>query len=143
VAVVIVVGLSMWIASTLTPALTVAIPWRTALAITSSVTGLAVGALAVVAFRGARTTVNPLEPTEASAMVTSGVYRLSRNPMYLGLLLVLGGWAIVLSNLLAFALLPAFVAYMNRFQIAPEERALLSRFGTEFTAYKESVRMWL
>ena len=63
--------------------------------------------------------------------------------MYLGLLLVLLGWAIHLSNALAVLLLPALILYMNRFQIVPEERALATRFGQEFAAYKSRVRRWL
>ena len=143
VAVLIVVALSMWAVTALTPSLSFNLPWRAALAIIFSLAGIAVGALAVVTFHRANTTVNPLKPTEASTMVTSGVYRVSRNPMYLGLLFLLVGWATALSNLVAVALLPLFIAYMTRFQIAPEERALLSKFGAEFTAYKKSVRRWL
>ena len=63
--------------------------------------------------------------------------------MYLGFLLALTGWAVFLSHALAFALLPAFVLYMNRFQILPEERALASKFGHQFTDYSHSVRRWL
>ena len=79
----------------------------------------------------------------ASNMVTSGIYRFSRNPMYLGFFLALAGWATYLSHLLAFALLPLFVLYINRFQILPEERALSDKFPQEYTAYKGSVRRWL
>ena len=68
---------------------------------------------------------------------------MTRNPMYLGFLLVLLGWAIYLSNVLAFLLLPAFILYMNRFQIYPEEKALASLFGEEFASYKSRVRRWL
>jgi len=143
VAMLIVFGLSMWVLSAVTPTFTVVIPWRAALVIAFALVGLTVGAMAIAAFRRARTTVNPSKPIEASAMITSGVYRVSRNPMYLGLLLVLFGWATALSNPLAFALLPAFVAYITRFQISPEERALFSKFGSEFVTYKESVRRWL
>jgi protein-S-isoprenylcysteine O-methyltransferase Ste14 len=76
-------------------------------------------------------------------MVTSGVYGVSRNPMYVGFLLVLIGWAAFLSHALAFALLPLFVAYMNRFQIEPEERALSAKFGGQFQEYRRSVRRWV
>lgn len=76
-------------------------------------------------------------------MVSSGIYRFTRNPMYLGFLLVLAEWAIYLSNILAFALLPLFKWYMNRFQILPEERALDAKFSHALTAYKCSVRLWL
>jgi protein-S-isoprenylcysteine O-methyltransferase Ste14 len=63
--------------------------------------------------------------------------------MYLGFLLALVGWAIYLSNALAALLLPAFVAYMNRFQIKPEERVLLAKFGSQFSRYMASVRRWV
>jgi protein-S-isoprenylcysteine O-methyltransferase Ste14 len=96
-----------------------------------------------MAFHRARTTVNPFKPTETSTIVTAGIYRVSRNPMYLGLLFLLAGWAIMLSNVAAVAMLPAFVAYMTRIQIQPEERALQAKFGSEFTDYKGSVRRWL
>ena len=63
--------------------------------------------------------------------------------MYLGFLLALGGWAIFLANAVSALLLPLFVLYMNRFQIAPEERALAARFGQQFEDYRRSVRRWL
>ena len=97
----------------------------------------------VLAFRRRRTTVNPLHPEAASSMVTTGVYRITRNPMYLGMLLVLGGWALMLANAAALPGLPLFVLAMNRLQIAPEERALRSRFGAEFERYAASVRRWI
>ncbi len=94
-------------------------------------------------FRRASTTVNPLTPAAASAMVRSGIYRHTRNPMYLGMLLVLAGWAAWLASVAAVAVLPAFVLYMNRLQIEPEERALASLFGSDFEDYRRSVRRWL
>jgi protein-S-isoprenylcysteine O-methyltransferase Ste14 len=97
----------------------------------------------IFAFRKSKTTLNPLKPEAASIIVTCGVYRFSRNPMYVGLLFVLTAWAVWLCNLPAFLFLPAFVQYMNRFQILPEERALQSKFGSEFNAYMMSVRRWL
>jgi len=63
--------------------------------------------------------------------------------MYLGFFVVLLGWAIFLSNIVAFLLLPAFIFYMNRFQIGPEEKALVALFGQSFVAYKARVRRWL
>jgi len=84
-----------------------------------------------------------MKPQSSSVLVVSGVYKLTRNPMYLGFLLVLLGWAVFLSNVLAFLLLQAFIAYMNRFQIEPEERALASLFGQDFADYKSRVRRWL
>ena len=90
-----------------------------------------------------KTTLSPLSPEKSSTVVTTGLYAVSRNPIYLGLLLVLVGWCLYLANWAAALLLPAFVAYMNRFQIAPEERALSARFGAEFDAYRTSVRRWI
>ncbi len=77
--------------------------------------GIAVALLGVASFRRAGTTVDPMAPQAASALVSQGIYRLTRNPMYLGFLLALSGWAVYLSHAGAFALLPAFVLYMNRF----------------------------
>jgi len=75
--------------------------------------------------------------------VTSGIYRYTRNPMYLGLLLILLGWAVFLANIVAFIFLPAFIAYLNRFQIRPEEKAMASLFGQDFANYRSKVRRWL
>jgi protein-S-isoprenylcysteine O-methyltransferase Ste14 len=76
-------------------------------------------------------------------MVTSGIYQYTRNPMYLGMLLALAGWTTFLSHYLAYAVLPVFVIYMNRFQIGPEERVLASLFAKDFAAYHTKVRRWL
>jgi protein-S-isoprenylcysteine O-methyltransferase Ste14 len=97
----------------------------------------------LASFRRAGTTFNPLKPEATSSLVVSGVYAFTRNPMYLGFLFVLVGWAVFLSNALAFLLLLLFVLYMNRFQIQPEERVLTARFGQEFLAYKSRVRRWI
>jgi protein-S-isoprenylcysteine O-methyltransferase Ste14 len=105
--------------------------------------GLVISALGVASFRKARTTVNPLKPDAASSLVVVGVYRWTRNPMYLGFLIVLLGLGAFLASPLAFAAIPPFVLYMTRFQIRPEERALEARFGTDFAAYKGRVRRWI
>lgn len=133
----------MWLASRAVPGFSLPLPTREAVALGLVVVGVTISGWGVVSFRRARTTMNPLKPGAASALVMSGPYRHTRNPMYLGLLLALTGWAVFLSNALAFLLLPAFVLYLDRFQIRPEERALASRFGEEFTAYQSKVRRWL
>jgi protein-S-isoprenylcysteine O-methyltransferase Ste14 len=97
----------------------------------------------VVAFRRAKTTVNPMKPDTTSSLVVSGIYRYTRNPMYLGFLLLLMAWAAALSNMLALVSLLAFVLYMNRFQIVPEERMLASRFAQDYAEYRTRVRRWL
>jgi protein-S-isoprenylcysteine O-methyltransferase Ste14 len=94
-------------------------------------------------FRRARTTVNPLAPARASSLVTGGVFGRTRNPMYLGMLLVLAGWAVWLGNAAAWLGLPLFVVVLNGLQIKPEERILRERFGAAFDDYAARVRRWL
>lgn len=105
--------------------------------------GIVVGVAGVLEFRRAKTTVNPLTPDKASSMVVSGIYRITRNPMYLGMALVLLGGAAWTSSLLGYSLVPLFCLYITRFQIVPEERALLAAFGDEFAVYQSRVRRWL
>lgn len=105
--------------------------------------GAAIALAGVMVFRASKTTVNPLTPGASTTVVSTGVYRFSRNPMYLGFLLVLAAWAVYLSNALAVMLLPAFVVYVSQFQIKPEERALLARFGARFSEYMVTVRRWV
>lgn len=107
------------------------------------VVALVIGGAAVMDFRRVKTTINPLTPQASSALVVRGVYRWTRNPMYLAMLLVLIGWACILSNWAALAMLPLFVVTLNRLQIKPEERALHARFGAEFENYQRKVRRWL
>lgn len=99
--------------------------------------------LGLLAFRASRTTINPLKPGLSSTLVTTGVYRVTRNPMYVGMALLLLAWATWLSSLLPLAGIVVFVAYITRFQIEPEERALKKIFGEEFTVYASQVRRWL
>jgi protein-S-isoprenylcysteine O-methyltransferase Ste14 len=127
----------------LAPGFSYALPARFTLALALAALGAAVALAGVVAFRSKRTTVNPLTPGASSSVVSSGVYRVSRNPMYLGFLLALAGWALYLSNAVAVLLLPAFLAYMTQYQIKPEERALLTKFGPEFAQYMARVRRWV
>jgi len=96
----------------------------------------------VLDFLRARTTVNPIAPDRARTLVVRGIYRFTRNPMYLGLALLLVAWAYVLGSLLAFLGVPAFIAYLNRFQITPEECILAEKFGPAYEAYRGRVRRW-
>ena len=97
----------------------------------------------VVSFRNAKTSVNPLSPDACSSLVVSGIYKKTRNPMYVGFLFFLMGWGLFLSSLYSFALCVDFVFCMNRFQIQVEEAALEALFGVEFSSYKNRVRRWL
>ncbi|MDB5862612.1 MAG: protein-S-isoprenylcysteine methyltransferase [Betaproteobacteria bacterium] len=141
VALVLLAGAAMWLLSSLTPSVTLPVPYRHVAAIAFA--GMIVALLGLIAFRRARTTVNPTTPHAASSLVGTGVYRFSRNPMYLGFLLALTGWTVFLANGLSAILVPGFVMYMNRFQIGPEERALSGIFGEQFTSYTHRVRRWV
>ena len=134
---------AMWVLARAADGLTVALPYGKVLAAVLGAAGIGVAALGVATFRRARTTVNPVKPDAASSLVTKGIYRYSRNPMYLGIVLALLGWAAFLANAAALAVVPAFVAWMNAFQIAPEARALAAKFGAAFSGYREKVRRWI
>ena len=116
---------------------------RLALTIVIALAGVATGVSGVVAFRRARTTPNPLKPETASTLVSTGVYRLTRNPMYVGLALVLVAWGVFLYSAWASLGPVAFVLYITRFQIIPEERVLAGLFGADYAAYRAKVRRWL
>ncbi len=105
--------------------------------------GIAIAVSGVREFARHNTTINPLNPNQSSSVVNSGIFRLSRNPMYLGMLLVLIAWADYLDNLLGFSGAVFFMLYITRFQILPEERILLDNFGEDFQNYLNSVRRWL
>jgi protein-S-isoprenylcysteine O-methyltransferase Ste14 len=131
--VVLVIGVIMWLISRASPPFHFDLPARNWIAVVLVSAGFVTGISGVVTFRKAKTTVDPMKP-RASSLVTWGVYAMSRNPMYLVGLVMLLGWAVFLLNAIAFLFLP-YVVYINRFQIAPEERALTSLFGEMHVAY--------
>jgi len=133
----------MWAASRLAEPFQVSLAVRLSVALSLAAIGQCISVGGMVSFRRAKTTINPFNPTAASSLVTSGVYRFTRNPMYVGLVLTLFGWAVFLSSWPSLVLLPLFVLYLNRFQIKPEERVLSCLFGAEYVAYRERVRRWL
>jgi protein-S-isoprenylcysteine O-methyltransferase Ste14 len=134
---------AMWATSRLAPLLQLPSALRLGAAAAIMLVGIGFSAAGVLAFRRAQTTLNPTKPEQTSSLVSSGVYRVTRNPMYVGLLCVLVAWAVFLSS--AWALLGpvAFVLYITRFQIEPEERALAKLFASEYTDYQAKVRRWL
>jgi protein-S-isoprenylcysteine O-methyltransferase Ste14 len=134
---------AMWLLARALPEHGVTLPAQTAIAIVLAACGVAFVLAGVLQFRRAGTTIDPRKPEATRQVVTGGVYRLSRNPMYLGFALLLAGIGVQLGNLPALLLLPLFVAYMNRFQIQPEERALLQHFGQPYAEYLRSVRRWI
>src|SRR5262249_25632303 len=133
----------MWCARSAMPDFDFRFPSNPVIAVGLALVGTFTCLAGVVSFRRAKTTVNPMKPDSTSSIVVSGLYRYTRNPMYLGFLLILLAWAAALSNVLALVWLPAFVLHMNRFQISPEERVLASRFARDFADYRARVRRWL
>lgn len=127
----------------LLPGLSFALPLGSIAAGAVVLAGLALNILPKRSFRRAKTTVNPLRPDLASSLVTSGIYRYSRNPMYLGYSLVLMGWALYLHNVASLSTVPGFMLYVTRFQIQPEERHLSARFPEEYAALRKRVPRWL
>ncbi|WP_232231415.1 methyltransferase family protein [Maribacter sp. 1_2014MBL_MicDiv] len=105
--------------------------------------GMVIALLALIQFRLAITTVDPTKPDKAQSLVISGVFKFSRNPMYLALLLILLALGIFLGNAFNTLVAAGFVAYMNRFQIIPEEQILLNKFGHSFKDYCILTRRWL
>ena len=133
----------MWFVSSMNPWAVIQIPGKEWVAGALWLIGFALIIVAAVEFISAKTTANPLTPGLATSIVTTGVYRLSRNPMYVGFLLMLAAWGVFLTNVLSVLLLPLFVVYLNRFQIIPEENALLAKFGDDYARYLRSVRRWV
>jgi len=143
VAVVAVFAALMAVVSWQLPGLSWPFPGRSIMSVTLLLLGGTVSLAGVISFRKHRTTVNPMMPMEASTFVSTGVYRITRNPMYAGFVLGLISWAIFLSNFGAISLVFVCILYLTQFQIKPEERALLKLFGMPFANYMASVRRWI
>jgi len=137
------IGAAMWFASPCGPSIDLPPLIRTVGAGAIAASGGILAFAGKIAFRRARTTINPLRPANASSLVTSGIYRFTRNPMYLGLLLLLAGWSVYLSSVFVFTGPVLLVLYLGRFQIAPEERVLTAKFGEAYLDYTSRVRRWL
>ena len=127
----------------LLPALSLDFPARTLAAPAFVFVGLVLNILPKLAFQRAGTTVNPVRPNLATSLVTSGIYRYTRNPMYLGHATILFGWVLYLHNVAALVVVPAFMLYITRFQIQPEERHLSARFPDAYAAFCRQASRWL
>ena len=136
-------GVVMWIVSSPGGAADVSLGIRVGIAIVVASIGVVFGFSAMASFLRAKTTMSPIKPSATSSLITQGAYRLTRNPMYLSLVLYLVAWAAYLSNWLALLLVPLFVLYIDRFQIKPEERVLSALYGPEYESYKSRVGRWL
>ena len=134
---------AMYGVASLLPVLALSPSVRVGSALALAVAGASFDLVGLMAFRRAKTTVNPMAPQRSTTVVSTGVYRFTRNPMYLGLVLLLLAWAVYLSSAWALLGVPAFMAYITRFQIKPEESVLAARFGKSYTDYCARVRRWL
>ena len=143
VAVALVTGACMWLVARAAPGIDVSFPVHDVVSGMVALSGGFMALSGVVAFSRAGTTINPMKPGSSSSLVVTGIYSVTRNPMYLGVLLVLLAWAIYLANPLTVLFLPGFVWYMGRYQIEPEEQALTSLFGQKYIAYAARVRRWI
>lgn len=136
-------GLVMWLVARSPISFPIAIPFALAIFIALAALGLGIGVVSFRQFRAHGTTVNPLNPEQASSLVRSGIFGLSRNPMYIGLMLILAGWAIWLGSLSNLVVLVAFFITITELQIKPEETALKGLFGAAYDEYCERVRRWI
>ena len=138
-----VVAIGIWALAHHSPVLQLPKIARLSVALALAATGAAVALGGVMSFRRARTTVNPLKPETSVTLVSTGVYSFTRNPMYLGMALVLVAWSAYLASPWSLVGPLLFALYITRFQIIPEERVLNRLFGEPFVEYRKRVRRWL
>ena len=134
---------AMWLASRYTPQLSLPSLIRVGVPSLLTAAGVWLMVSARTLLDESNTTWRPMTPRKARAVVSTGVYHLSHNPIYLGMLLVLVGWAILISSPAALVVSAVFVLYIDRFQIEPEERALSDVLGQEYLDYLATVRRWI
>ncbi len=133
----------VWLVATVAPWASITVPGKDLFAAGLAAVSCLFTFPSFIAFLRAKTTLHPQDPSTTTKLVTTGTYAITRNPMYLSLLLLLIAWAVFLANPAAAAPIPGFVAYLNRFQIQPEEKTLARLFGSEYEAYCKRVRRWL
>ena len=107
------------------------------------VLGVIIGILGVTEFSRRSTTVNPHKPQKTTTLVRSGIYRLTRNPMYLGMAIILLAGMVKFGNGINIIVIPLYIWVMNTIQIQPEEEVMEQKFGQKYLAYKKEVRRWL
>lgn len=121
----------------------VSFKYQCLLAVLVLIMGIAIILAAILTFRQLQTTINPLQPNKATSLAVSGVFRFSRNPMYLAMLLILVALSLASGALAAVFLLPGFVIYISIFQIVPEEQAMEKLFSDQYLKYCKKVRRWI
>lgn len=137
------IALLMWLAYRFCYRFNVYIPYHIMLSVICLLAFSLLGLIALLTFIQSNATVNPIYIDQTTRFVTHGVYKISRNPMYLSLAGVLLAWGLFCANALALCLPLFFVLYITRFQIQPEEIILQQLFGESFTQYRQQVRRWL
>ena len=105
--------------------------------------GVATAMLATLLFKKDKTTVNPMNPEETTTLVTTGIFSITRNPMYLGLFFVISSTILFFGSWFGIIILMFFVWYINKFQIIPEEEAMEKLFGNKYNEYRQNVRRWI
>lgn len=133
----------IWGLDLLFPSLKYHFPGHTLIAWVLFIAGIVFGASGIGAFKRANTTLSPSQPENSSCLVTEGVFMITRNPMYFGLLLCLLGWTIFLSNPISLIGDLFFFFYMTQFQIKPEEEKLKAKFGRSYKTYKNNTHRWI
>ena len=98
---------------------------------------------AVKLFRNDKTTVNPLSPEQATKLVTNGIFKISRNPMYLGMAVILASVAVFFNIIGGIIFMALFCLYITKFQIIPEEKAMKELFAQDFEQYMQATRRWI
>ena len=142
-ALLVILAISQFVLASWVPFAAVEINFKFALATCACLVGIVVALLGVYEFRKFGTTVNPTNPDGTVAIVNTGIYSLTRNPMYVGFAFMLLAAVIFTANYVSLVSLPIYVLYMNRFQIEPEEKMLGQKFGEAYSAYFQQVRRWV
>ena len=119
------------------------IGWGSVVGAVMIIVGLIIIISAIIQFKKNKTTITPLNPSGATKLIVHGIYKFSRNPMYLGLSLILSGISIIQNPIGGLLFVPSFILYITHFQIIPEESAMLALFKDDFVKYKENVRRWI
>ncbi len=136
-------AIGMWGLAKVTPVISLELSHRQFGGLLILSMGFMIGVSGLISFRRARTTIDPLTPHKSSALVVTGVYQYSRNPMYLAVAVCLFALAVYLAAPVSFVGIACFVGYITRFQVLPEERVLTQIFGDEYVAYQARVRRWI
>ncbi|MFZ3204331.1 MAG: isoprenylcysteine carboxylmethyltransferase family protein [Pseudomonas sp.] len=137
------IGLLMWLLAEPSPDFAMASWLRYPLLALLCISGVVMDSTSVFTFLRRKTVLNPYAPHKASTLVLTGAFRYSRNPMYLGLVLLLSAWGLYLSAWWSVAGPIAFFLYIDRFLIPHEEAALKLVFGEPYLQYLKDVRRWL